>query len=85
MKFLQFSIINFSKFKKKVDIRAYFRKAGHACGMNKKGHVLKKLGWFKAKSHLTKANFKFFKCKSAKLKKGIKHVSKALAIDILFH
>ena len=53
--------------------------------MNKKGHVLKKLGWFKAKSHLTKANFKFFKCKSAKLKKGIKHVNKALAIDILFH
>ena len=32
-----------------ISIRAYFRKAGHACGMNNNGHILVNLGQFRMK------------------------------------
>ena len=35
-------------------IRAYFRKAGHACGMNKKGHILVNFGKFKDEAPLSR-------------------------------
>ena len=33
-------------------VRAYFRKAGYACGMNKKGHILVNLGQFEDETPL---------------------------------
>ena len=33
-------------------VRAYFRKAGHACGINEKGHILVNLGHFEEETAL---------------------------------
>ena len=36
----------------KSSFRVYFRKAGHACGMNGKGHILVILGQFEDETFL---------------------------------
>ena len=53
-------------------VRAYFRKAGYACGMNKKGHILVNLGQFEDETPLTICKFKVLGVrKYKKFKNGI--------------
>ena len=46
----------------------YFRKAGHVCNINKKGHILINLEQFKDETPKQQTNLKLFGCKNVKVR-----------------